>query len=289
MGTPAYMSPEQCRGGGQVIDARADIYSLGCILYEMICGRRLFKHEALGEMLLAHVMDWPESPLALVPDLPLRLNTLVMRMLAKEPSARPQTMDEVFAEIVKCLKGLGTQVPPGEIVPKQHVIVQQPPSAAEADQERSASQPSAPGTPPGWAAPPASSDEAAIVGDTRFGLGGARLGLRGTQFLPPDKQDDEEREYAAAAPTSVPTTFGEAVGQDASRPGGLARGSFLRRGDLGRGGARGHRRNRRDQVARRLPSDRGRRRNQLDQTAQGDRGPAAGWGSPSHGRPRHAG
>jgi serine/threonine-protein kinase len=222
MGTPAYMSPEQCRGGGQVIDARADIYSLGCILYEMICGRRLFKHEALGEMLLAHVMDRPESPLALVPDLPLRLNTLVMRMLAKEPSARPQTMDEVFAEIVKCLKGLGTQVPPGEILPAQHVIVQQPAQTAEPSQDgRSASQPSAPGTPPGSAAPPASSDEgpeAAVLGDTRFGLGGARLGLRGTQYLPPDNEDDAEREYAGTAPTPVPTTFGEAVGQALPRP-----------------------------------------------------------------------
>ncbi len=222
MGTPAYMSPEQCRGGGQVIDARADIYSLGCILYEMICGRRLFKHEALGEMLLAHVMDRPESPLALVPDLPLRLNTLVMRMLAKEPSARPQTMDEVFAEIVKCLKGLGTQVAPGEVVPAQHVIVQQPSQPVEPSQDgRIASQPSAPGTPPGSASPPASSDEgpeAAVLGDTRFGLGGARLGLRGTQYLPPDTEDDAEREYAGTAPTPVPTTFGEAVGQTLPAP-----------------------------------------------------------------------
>ena len=172
-------------------------------------------------MLLAHVMDRPESPLALVPDLPLRLNTLVMRMLAKEPSARPQTMDEVFGEVIKCLKGLGTQVPPGEVVPAQHVIVQQPPQDAEADQKRVPSQPSAPGTPPGSATPPASSDEgpeAAVLGDTRFGFGGARMGLRGTQYLPPDKESDEEREYAGAAPTPVPTTFGEAVGQTLPRP-----------------------------------------------------------------------
>jgi serine/threonine protein kinase len=220
MGTPAYMSPEQCRGGGQVIDARADIYSLGCILYEAICGRRLFNREGLGEMLLAHVMDRPESPLSLVPDLPLRLNTLVMRMLAKDPSARPQTMDEVYGEIVKCLKGLGTQVAPGEIVPAEPVIVQQASQHAEADLERSASQPPAPGTPPGSAPPPASSDEGsegAVLGDTRFGFGGARMGLRGTQFLPPE-QGDEDAEYAGAAPTPVPTTFGEAVGQTFPNP-----------------------------------------------------------------------
>ena len=222
MGTPAYMSPEQCRGGSQVIDARADIYSLGCILYEAICGRRVFLRDGIGEMLLAQVMDRPESPLALAPDLPLRLNTLVMRMIAKEPSARPQTMEEVLGEIVKCLKGMGTHVPLVEIVPALHVIVQQSahPAAADKD-ERIRSMTPAPATPPALAAapsdasPPASDEgpEAAVPGDTRFGFGGARMGIRGTQFLPPDETGDTEPGDAARTP--VPTTFREANGEAA--------------------------------------------------------------------------
>ena len=161
-------------------------------------------------------MDRPESPLALAPELPLRLNTLVMRMLAKEPAARPQTMEEVHGELIKCLKAMGTQVPPGEIAPAVPVTVPQLPAPAE--EAASASAPSAPRTPSASASAPPWSPltQGGLSGDTRFGLGGARLGLRGTQFLPPDEAGGAEPRVRRVTPS--PTTFGDAVGESMLQP-----------------------------------------------------------------------
>ncbi len=90
MGTPTYMSPEQCRGSGNV-DVRADIYSLGCIFYQLLTGRPPFAMEGAGEVIGMHLYVQPEPPsrhqLGISPD----TEALVMAMLAKEPSQLPQT------------------------------------------------------------------------------------------------------------------------------------------------------------------------------------------------------
>ncbi|HVR64886.1 MAG TPA: protein kinase [Polyangia bacterium] len=106
LGTPAYMSPEQCRGAGQV-DLRSDIYSLGCILYELVCGAPPFVHEGSGDMIIAHVSEPPQPPLGRVPGMPPALNALIMHMLAKKPDQRPQTMDAVLEALAACAVSLG--------------------------------------------------------------------------------------------------------------------------------------------------------------------------------------
>jgi hypothetical protein len=99
LGTPYYMSPEQCRGARDV-DWRADIYALGCILYELLTGHRPFDGEGLGEILGKHQFVAPTPPRALVPALPAELEAIVLRALAKNPADRQQSMDELAEALV---------------------------------------------------------------------------------------------------------------------------------------------------------------------------------------------
>jgi serine/threonine-protein kinase len=93
MGTPHYMAPEQTRGAA--VDARADLYALGCVLFEMLSGRPPYSG-TVQEVLLAHAS--PAPPPALDPalvDAPEALCALVARLLAKDPAARPGAATDV--------------------------------------------------------------------------------------------------------------------------------------------------------------------------------------------------
>jgi eukaryotic-like serine/threonine-protein kinase len=98
IGTPRYMSPEQCRSSAH-IDYRSDIYALGCILYELVCGRPAFEG-APGELLIKHQLAPVLPAREIVPDLPHELDWLISRMLAKDPAERPQTMEHVQSELI---------------------------------------------------------------------------------------------------------------------------------------------------------------------------------------------
>ena len=93
VGTPEYMSPEQCAGTD--VDHRADVYALGCILFEMLTGQPPFVTSTLRELALAHRFLAPPSAAAICPDLPEWLGDLLGQMLAKEPDRRPRSMHEV--------------------------------------------------------------------------------------------------------------------------------------------------------------------------------------------------
>ena len=96
MGTPVYMSPEQCRGSGQ-LDHRSDIYSLGCVLFHLIAGRPPFDMEGMGEIISAHLREPAPAPSALVQGMPPSVDELVLACLTKSPDQRFQTMSDLQA------------------------------------------------------------------------------------------------------------------------------------------------------------------------------------------------
>ncbi len=96
VGTPAYMSPEQC--AGREVDGRSDVYSLGVVLFEMLTGRLPFVTTNLAQAIAAHLADEPPPPSrfrALTP----AVEAVVLRCLAKDPADRFATMDELRAAL----------------------------------------------------------------------------------------------------------------------------------------------------------------------------------------------
>ncbi len=94
IGTPAYMAPEQAAGDADV-DHRADIYALGAMAYELLCGRHVFADRTAQRMLAAHMSEAPRPIAELRGDIPTALAELVMRCLGKDPGLRPQSANEI--------------------------------------------------------------------------------------------------------------------------------------------------------------------------------------------------
>ncbi|MFO0880358.1 MAG: serine/threonine-protein kinase [Gemmataceae bacterium] len=107
MGTPAYMAPEQARDATSV-DHRADIYSLGCTLYVLVTGRPVFQGASALEVMTKHAMDPIVRPDMVVKDVPKALSDVVVKMIAKKPDERYQSMDETI-QALEAFLGLAGQ------------------------------------------------------------------------------------------------------------------------------------------------------------------------------------
>lgn len=126
IGTPAYMAPEQARS--QPVDHRADLFSLGVMLYEMTTGRRPFTGTDTMSVLTSLAVDTPSSPRELTPAVPESLSNLTMRLLAKKAEQRPASARDVADELMQVL--VQTSRPMVEAMPGSAPLSQPSPVSA---------------------------------------------------------------------------------------------------------------------------------------------------------------
>jgi serine/threonine-protein kinase len=157
LGTPQYMAPEQIRA--DAIDGRTDVYALGCLLYEMVTGRLPHEAATVLAMLSKHLIEPPVAPTQRRPDLglPPAIDALILGAMAKDPAARPATMEVVGEQIAALRASLPAgphgganasgALPPGVETP--------PPPHAGSPELRGPGTIRPPGVPVGGATPPA--------------------------------------------------------------------------------------------------------------------------------------
>jgi serine/threonine protein kinase len=114
VGTPAYLSPEQCRG--RSIDHRVDIYALGVMLFEMLSGDLPFEGDTSEDFIILHATEPPRDLNHMRPDslppVPPELKKLVLDCLAKDRDDRPATMSEVHRRLLPCIRTEQFSLPP---------------------------------------------------------------------------------------------------------------------------------------------------------------------------------
>jgi eukaryotic-like serine/threonine-protein kinase len=111
IGTAHYLSPEQARG--DTVDARSDVYSTGCLLYELLSGRPPFQGDSAIAVAYQHVREPAQPPSTFAPGLPAEIDAVVLRALAKTTSERHQSADQMRADILAVLAGSAGALPTG--------------------------------------------------------------------------------------------------------------------------------------------------------------------------------
>ncbi|MER7414141.1 Stk1 family PASTA domain-containing Ser/Thr kinase [Streptomyces cacaoi] len=109
IGTAQYLSPEQAKG--ETVDSRSDLYSTGCLLYELLTVRPPFVGDSPVAVAYQHVREEPQPPSAFDPEISPAMDAIVLKALVKDPDYRYQSADEMRADIEACLDGQPVAAP----------------------------------------------------------------------------------------------------------------------------------------------------------------------------------
>lgn len=109
IGTAQYLSPEQARG--EQVDARSDVYSLGCVLYEALTGEPPFKGDSPVAVAYQHVREDPKLPSLVNPSVPQALDSVILKAMSKNPANRYQSAAEMRSDLVRVLGGQRPSAP----------------------------------------------------------------------------------------------------------------------------------------------------------------------------------
>ncbi|HLT83228.1 MAG TPA: Stk1 family PASTA domain-containing Ser/Thr kinase [Phototrophicaceae bacterium] len=109
VGTAQYLSPEQARG--EVVDARSDIYSTGCLLFELLTGQPPFSGDSAVAVAYQHVREMPKSPSEVASDIPEALDRIVLKALAKDREERYPDADAMRADLESAMRGGAVSAP----------------------------------------------------------------------------------------------------------------------------------------------------------------------------------
>lgn len=109
IGTAQYLSPEQARG--EQVDARSDVYSAGCVLYELLAGEPPFTGDSPVAVAYQHVREDPHSPSQVNAEVPATLDSIVLKAMSKNPANRYQTAGDMRADLVRVLAGQRPSAP----------------------------------------------------------------------------------------------------------------------------------------------------------------------------------
>ena len=112
VGTAQYLSPEQARG--ELVDARSDLYSTGCLLYELLTGQPPFTGDSAVAIAYQHVREIPKPPSALAADVPESLDRVVLKALAKARDDRYQDAAHMRTELLAAARGMAVSAPATE-------------------------------------------------------------------------------------------------------------------------------------------------------------------------------
>jgi serine/threonine-protein kinase len=145
IGTAQYLSPEQARG--ETVDARSDLYSTGCLLYELLVGRPPFVGESPVSVAYQHVREEPAPPSSFDPDIPPEVDAVVLKALTKNRDHRYQSASEMRQDIHRVLSGQQVTAPMAAVAETRAI-----PATAVAPAAAAATQ--AYGRPPGDIQPP---------------------------------------------------------------------------------------------------------------------------------------